>query len=175
MTKIGVGIGEDFPIEDKNAAGAEAGATVGEEPGPAGAAHEDEHDHGFGPCGWGRYSDESYEDWRARREEWRRRRYEWRAQRREWRRRYREEQQRRYGRGDPLYYYWGLPGVLRVVLIIAAAMLIFRLVADAPLIILGVAVVGVLYAAHRHYGPFHDRDFAPPSSGHNGTPPAQGT
>ncbi|MBU6443504.1 MAG: hypothetical protein KGR48_06305 [Alphaproteobacteria bacterium] len=173
MTKIGVGVGEDFPIEDRNAAaaGAEAGAAPGDE---AGAARQGDYDPGYGPCGWSRQAGESYEDWRARRDDWRRQRHEWRAQRREWRRRYREEQQRRYGPGDPFYYYWGLPRVLRIILIVAVAMLIFRLVADAPLIILGAAVLAVLYAAHRHYGPFHDRDFTPPSSGTSGTPPAQG-
>ncbi len=175
MTKIGVGIGEDFPIEDRSGAAAASGGTAAPE---GEGAHqnpgEGPHEAGYGPCGWSRYAGESEEDWHARRDAWRRQRYEWRQQRREWRRRYREQMRMRHGPGDPLYYYWGLPRVLRIVLIVAAIMLVFRIVAAAPLIILGAAVLGVLYAAHRHYGPFHDRDYAPPSAGSNGAPPAQG-
>ncbi len=157
MTKIGVGVGEEFPIEDKP----ERPAGGGPEQGSA------NHRRDAG-CGWGHGSD-SYEDWRDRRDDWRARRSEWRARRREWRRRYRDEMRMHYGPGDPYYFYWGLPRILRIVIVIAAIMLVFRLIADAPFIILGMGLLAVLYIAHRHREEEaqyrHDAPPPPPPSG----------
>lgn len=152
MAKIGVGVGEEFPINDRPENG-------GAESGPGPDARQ-EH-----CCGWD--SDEDYEDWRAWREERRARRHEWRARRREWRRRYREEMRARYAPGDPLYYYWGLPRILRIIVWIAVVVLVLRIVAHAPLIILAAALLGVFYLAHRHHEEAHYRDTppSPPSGG----------
>jgi len=185
MTKIGVGVGEDFPIkdqngEDQNAAG--AGATAGEGPGPAGLASEGEYDSGYGPCGWGRGSDESYEDWRARRDAWRRQRHEWRQQHREWRHRFkadmrafRHEMRARY-RGS-YRSHRRFPAAPLVVAAVVLSLLLtgfFTVIFHAPMLVLGMVLLAVLYGAHRHYGPFRDHDYAPPPSGPNGAPPAQG-
>lgn len=157
MTKIGVGVGEDFPIEDKP----EHASDEGPEPG----AGQHRRDEGYG-CGWG---PDSYDDWRDWRDDWRAHRAEWRARRREWRRRYREEMRMRHGYGDPYYYYWGLPRVLRIVIVIALIMLTFRLIAEAPFIILGLGLLAVLYIAHRrHEETAHYRQDGPPP------PPAGG-
>lgn len=146
MTKIGVGVGEEFPIEDKPGQESGAGRTSG----------ENRRDDGYG-CG-----PDSYEDWCDWREERRARRAEWRARRREWRRRCAEERRMRYGPGDPYYYYWGLPRILRIVLVVAAIMLIFRVLAEAPFIILGLGLLAVLYAVHRHHEDVRYREDMPP-------------
>ncbi len=150
MTKIGVGVGEEFPIDDKPENG-----------GAEGAHGRDEARADDGCCGW----DEDYEDWRARRYGWRARRHEWRARRREWRRRYSEEMRAKYGPNDPLYYYWGLPGFVRVIIWIAAAVLALRIVAHAPLIVLALALLAVLYVVHRHREDAR-HDMPPPPQGH---------
>ena len=152
MTKIGVGVGEDFPIDDKSENKSGDGPHRG-----AGGYRRDE---GSGR-GWGCGPDD-YEDWRERRAEWR-------AQRRAWRRRYREEMRMRHGPGDPYYYYWGLPRILRIVLVVAVIMLTFRLIADAPIIILGAALLAVLYVVHRRHEEETQcrRDVPPPPSGGN--------
>ncbi|MDE3115780.1 MAG: hypothetical protein KGL26_09300 [Pseudomonadota bacterium] len=182
MTKIGVGVGEDFPIKDQNGEDKNAaGAAAGEAPGPAGSAPEGEYDSGYGPCGWGRGPGESYEDWRARRDAWRRQRHEWRQQRREWRHRFkadmrafRHEMRARYrGQG----YGRRFPVAPLVVAAVVLSLLLtgfFTVIFNAPVLVLGVVLLAVLYAAHRHYGPLHDYDYTPPPSGPNGAPPAQG-
>ena len=149
MAKIGVGVGEDFPIEDKP----EHEAGAGPERNSGNHRRDSGHD-----CGWGCGPDD-YEAWRA----WRN---EWRSRRREWRRREREARRMEYGPGHPPYYYWGLPKILRIVVMIAAIMLIFRIVAAVPLVLLGLAVLGGLYIAHRHHEDGRYRhDMPPPPSG----------
>ena len=73
----------------------------------------------------------------------------------------------RHGPGDPYYYYWGLPRILRIVVVVAAIMLTFRLIADAPFIILGAALLAGLYVVHRRHEEEAQcrRDVQPPSSG----------
>ena len=152
MTKIGVGVGDEFPIEDKPEGA--AGAGEGPDRGPRTERGGEADGCGYGP--------DNYEDWREWREEWRARRAEWRARRREWRRRYHEEMRTRHGEHDPYSYYWGLPRILRIVIVIALIVLTFRLVAAAPFVILGLALLAALYVAHRHHEESHYRHDAPP-------------
>ena len=71
MSKIGVGIGEDFPADDTKPAEAPGENDRGD--------RRNDDTHRCDPC-----SDAQYE---ARREAWRK----WREQRREWRRQWRDE------------------------------------------------------------------------------------
>jgi hypothetical protein len=149
MSKIGVGVGEDFPVDDGHGAGQSAG-------------------QGGGPRG-PRSEQDEFEDWKRRRDQWRSQREQWRAQRDEWRARrrafkrkireaahesfgqdwdgYRYEQyrrSRRHGFG-PL---WVLIPVLGVVLFFSLIAAIFK----APFAILAViAICALVYSHHNRY------------------------
>lgn len=174
MTKIGVGIGEDFPIEDKPGASPGAGTGQGEEaPGP----HEYDPDGDSRYTGWGYCCDWDREDWYRRRAEWRRARHEWRRQRHEWRRRFRAEMRARgyRGRGFPFF-----PFVPLLVVLIVFSLLITGLMTvlfSAPFAVLGLLFVAVLYGVHRShrhgYGDYGATPASGPAEGPaNGTPPA---
>jgi len=179
MTKIGVGVGEDFPIEDKpGATSGEAG--LGPGPGPSGSGpHEYDaaSDHRFAGCGhgWNR------EDWRASRAEWRSHRRQWRAEHREWRRRFKAEMRARVRNGEIPFPFFPFVFPLIPILIgfSVLALLITGLVtivASAPFVVLGLALLFVLYAAHRrhyHHG-YRYYDATPTDAPPSSTPPAEG-
>ena len=160
MSKIGVGVGEDFPVDD-----------------------------GAGKTGPGDDDRAEYEDWRRRRDEWRSKREqyraeqdEWRARRDEWRDRKRafkekvrsaaretfgpewdayRDARRRYG-----HYYWpfsyGMMRILGIVLVIALISEVFK----APLLFLGLGAVAWFFFHHHHGYGRRDYDFdARPASG----------
>lgn len=155
MGKFGVGIGDEFPIEDQKPS-----------------------ENAGGPSGPG---DPDYE---RRREEWRKAREAWRDQRRQWReewrarwrehkRAIREEMRARYG--DDAYAFYGhdrwhshggwhgsygghrfLLHALMIAGLVALAIAIF----SHLYIVFGLAVLGALYYAYRRDADYFD--FMPP-------------
>ena len=154
MARIGVGVGEDFPIEDRPPSGGDAG------PGPHEYnPYEDRHAY----CGWGGDGG-GYEDWRARRAEWR-------QQRRERRRRFRDEMRARgYGRyRGPFFPLFPLLIAAFVITLLIAGLV--TVVAAAPFVALGLVLLIVLHIAHRrHYR--STWDYPPPPSGPSHPPSA---
>ena len=153
MSKIGVGVGEDFPVDDGHGAGAA---------GPQGPRSEQEE----------------FEDWKRRRDQWRSQREQWRAQRDEWRARkrafkqkireaahesfgqewdgYRYEQYRRSRGFGPI---WAVIPILGIVLFISLIAAIFK----APFVFLGViAICAVVCAHHNRYRFRHHYDYDMP-------------
>ena len=135
MSKIGVGVGDEFPVDDgsnpqntTNNTGASAGPRTPEDD----RAEFEE---------WKRRRDAwraQREQWRAQHDEWQRRKHEWKAQWRESKHAFREEMRakfgddrgtggRRYGRGRfPVpFLAYGLPRILGIILVVAV--LIFAL------------------------------------------------
>lgn len=190
MTKIGVGVGEDFPIEDRPPSGGgegQPGASSGEAAqgehqsalGPGPHEYDASGDHRFagcGPGGWDR------EEWRAHRADWRRNRRQWKAEHREWRRRFKAEMRARIWGGEfprvfPFpFLYLLLPMLIGLTVFAILVTGVVTLVASAPFVILGLALLFILYAAHRRHYRHGYRYYdatptdAPPSS----TPPAEG-
>jgi hypothetical protein len=161
MTKIGVGVGEDFPMEDRP-----SGQGGGE--GPPGG------------CGWSQDWDSA--EWRARREEWRQQRREWRARHREWRGNFRAEMR---ARGYGGWYFFPLVPIIVIAFLLTLLVTgLITVIASAPVVVFGLILAGVLYAVHRHH-PLHryahdyysprlaDADATPTSGGRtqNGNPP----
>jgi len=180
MSKIGVGVGDEFPVDDgnnnpnnANSTGANAGPRTPEDDR---AEFED----------WKRRRDAwrtQKEQWRAQRDEWHRRRHEWKAQWRENKRAFRDEMKsqfgdddsyggRRYGRGRFPFMAYGLPRILGIVLVVAV--LIFA-ISHIGYILAGLAAIALLWVAYHHYGhdpldlPYGRRDYGRPI---NNPPPA---
>jgi hypothetical protein len=196
MTKIGVGVGEDFPIEDRPG-GSQSGAEGGGQSNPAGGAGPDEpggpgegqessnpgpheydaaRDRRYGGCGWG-YGDWDREEWRRNRAEWRRHRHEWKARHREWRRRFRAEMRARGYRGFPFFFFPLIPMLIGLTVFAILVTGVVTIVAAAPVFILGLALLFVLYAAHRRRDRYYDCRYyeaTPTDRPSNGTPPAEG-
>ena len=157
MSKIGVGVGDDFPVDDgapKNTGGPEA---------PRDDRAEFEE--------WKRRRD-SYraqrEAWRAQRDEWRSRRDEfkahWKEQSRAWRDDVREEFQGAGGRGRyrrrGYFPYFGYGFVIRLLVAVTLLAIVFFAISHIGYILAGLAAVAVLFVAWHHYG--HDPfDIAP--------------
>ena len=139
MSKIGVGIGEDFPVDD-------------------GSGGDDRAEYEA----WKRRRDE----WRAKREQWRQEQEDWQARRAEWRARKRAFKEKvraaaretfgpeynayrdargRYGHYWPFGY--GVMKILGIVLVIALVSEIFR----APLLFLALAGGVWFFFFHRHH------------------------
>ena len=181
MTKIGVGVGEDFPIEDRPPSGGgedkpEGEGGSGPDKGPGPHEYDAAHDHRYGGCGWD-YGRWDREEWRRNRAEWRRHRHEWKARHREWRRRFRAEMRERGYRGFPFFFFPLIPMLIGLTVFAILVTGLVTIVAAAPFFILGLALLFVLYAAHRRH--YHHYDYryyeATPTDGpSNGTPPAEG-
>jgi Flp pilus assembly protein TadB len=166
MSKFGVGVGDDFPIDDNN--------------GREQAQPQDDR--------------AEYEEWKRRRDAHRAQREEWRRQREEWRDRKRAFKERvraaaresfgpRYGEYEDGYYHhsgwrsghrrggfpflvWPALGLLIPILIIALLVSVIAAVFKSPFVFLGLAVLAFLFIAHRHHhhhdhfrGPHGDYDF----------------
>src|SRR6185312_999209 len=166
MSKFGVGVGDDFPIDDNN--------------GREQAQPQDDR--------------AEYEEWKRRRDAHRAQREEWRRQREEWRERKRAFKERvraaaresfgpRYGEYEDGYYHhsgwrsghrrggfpflvWPALGLLIPILIIALLVSVIAAVFKSPFVFLGLAVLAFLFIAHRHHhhhdhfrGPHGDHDF----------------
>ena len=200
MSKVGVGVGEDFPLDDENGNG-----TAGQQ-GPRSEA-DDRAD---------------YEDWKRRRDAWRAEREArradreaWRANREEWRARkhafkrklkeaihdsFGDERNWRSdtGRGGEPYYHWrprfwplgafgmGL-GVLALAVPILLLVLFFSLISaafKAPFVILAIfAMCWIVFGmSHRRHDPrrgrryYYDSDIETPPGPRPSSPPpsAQG-
>jgi len=166
MSKIGVGVGEDFPVDDSK-----------------GDNDRAEYE------AWKRRRDEwraKREQWRQDRAEWQQRRDEWRARRRAFKQKVRDAARETFGPEYDAYrdargrygHYWpfsyGMLRILGIVLVIALISEIFR----APLLFLALAAGAWFFFFHRHHGYAHsgcdydlDGQAAPPSSAQPSQPP----
>jgi Flp pilus assembly protein TadB len=162
MSKIGVGVGDEFPVDD--------GAPKPPPTNPDPAAQEQADRAEFEE--W-KHRRDAYraqrEAWRASREEWRRRRHDWkdqwRAQRRAWRDEFHDGRHGRSRGAYPFHY-----GPWRIVAAVAAVALIIFALSHIGLFIVGLAALAVLFVAYHHYG--HDPlDFGPHDTGR---PPPSG-
>jgi hypothetical protein len=147
MGKFGVGVGDDFPIDDGNKP--ETGAA------DAGADHAKDREE----------YERRREEWRKQRDEWRARRNQWRD---EWRRRKREfraEMHKRYGDDyDGHDHHWHYSGdhvvkLLGLLGLVAVTIMIFSHI----YILMGLIVLAGLYFAYRRGGLDH---FDFPRHGH---------
>ncbi|MBL6853251.1 MAG: hypothetical protein ISS15_08090 [Alphaproteobacteria bacterium] len=183
MSKIGVGVGDEFPVNDGNNPNQNTNANTNS--GSAGATPPQDDRAEFEE--WKRRRDAwraQREEWRARRDEWKQRRHEWKQQWRENKRAFREEMRakfgddfayggRRYGRGrfPAPFFAYGLPRVLGIILVVAVV--IFA-ISHIGYILAGLAAIALLWAAYHHFG--HDPlDLGPPrdySRPINNPPPA---
>src|SRR5690348_8934013 len=125
MSKIGVGVGDEFPVNDGNNPNTTSNSTGANPPDDDRAELEE----------WKLRRDAwraQKEQWRAQRDEWQRRRHEWKQQWRENKRAFRDEMRarfgddydnyggRRYGRGRfPFVGFYGLPRLLGIILAFA--------------------------------------------------------
>ena len=148
MSKFGVGVGDDFPVDDGSGQGAG---------GDRGSPRDDR---------------EEFEAWKRRRQSHRAQREQWRAQREEWRARKRafkekiraaaresfgdDWEDRRYDRRG--YRRHGFPFPLLALIPILALVLIVSLIAailKSPFIFLALAAVAIFFIAHyrdhRHF------------------------
>lgn len=168
MTKIGVGVGDDFPVDDG-----------GGNPGASGQGPKSEQ--------------EEFEDWKRRRDEWRARKRAFKAHIRQTVRQaaresfgqdwdeYRDARRRHYRRhGFPFIFWplWALIPILGIALFVSLIAAIFK----SPFLFLGLAVLAFAFMAYRHnrwhgrHG-FCDYDFdtrpaagpSPSGSQNNGT------
>jgi len=163
MSKIGVGVGEDFPVDD-------------------GKGEDDRAEFEA----WKRRRDEwraKREQWRQERDEWQQRRDEWRARKRAFKQKVRDAARDTFGPEYDAYRdarvryraYWpfgyGVLRIIGIVLVIALISEIFR----APLLFLALAGGAWFFLVHRHHrhaGCDYDFD-AQPASGPAPAQPAQ--
>lgn len=193
MSKFGVGVGDDFPVDDGNGRG------EGGDQGPP----RDER--------------EEFEDWKRRREAHRARREQYRQQRAEWQERKRAFKEKiraaaRESFGDARYdddrgyrgwhsghrrsrfpfFLWPAIGIMIPILFIALLVAIIAAVFKSPFVFLGLVLLAFMFFGFRHHrwaGPGHrhwhghwhggsdgyDFDLKPTSSSTGGstqTPPA---
>jgi hypothetical protein len=161
MSKIGVGIGDDFPLDDGHGGG--AGGSQG-----AGASQDTPQSERDEFEAWKRRRDAR----RAEREYWRSQREEWRARKREFKRRIREAARESFGDrgdwhdryGDGHYHwrprFWGLwllVPVLGILLFFSLVSAVFK----APFVFLALVAIGAFFFMHhgRYRFPHDHRDF----------------
>jgi hypothetical protein len=168
MSKIGVGVGDEFPVDDgnkpNNANNNGTGATGSGAPPDDRAEFEE----------WKRRRDADRaqrEQWRAQREDWHRRKDEWKQQWREQRRTWRDQMRAQHGdgaNGDFAYpyggrryygrgrfpWFFGGHGVARLLGLFAVIALVIFAISHIGYIIAGLVAVAVLFAAYHHFG--HD-------------------
>jgi hypothetical protein len=164
MSKIGVGVGDEFPVDDGNKPNNNTNTTGTGAPPDDRAEFEE----------WKRRRDAyraQREQWRAQREDWHRRKDEWKQQWRDQRRAWQDQARaaggdagyagfaypqggrRYYGRGRFPWFFGG-HGVARLLgLFLVIALVIFA-VSHIGYIIAGLVAVAVLFAAYHHFG--HD-------------------
>jgi hypothetical protein len=148
MGKLGVGIGDDFPVDD--------GKPENGSPDPDYEKQREE---------WRRKSDE----WHRAREEWRERRRQWRDEWRKKKREFRQEMKARYGDAfddHDHYNHWHTDShhvmrIIAIVALIAVTIMIFSHI----YLLFGLLVLAGLYFAYR--GGFDHFDFP-----HHAGPPA---
>jgi Flp pilus assembly protein TadB len=152
MSKLGVGVGDEFPIDDGNPAGGNASGGPGT----------------------------NNPDYEARRAEWRRQREAWREQRRqlrdqwraEWRekkRAFKEEMRAKYGEDFDLHgyghggygRYWRGHHLLRFLFILGLIMIVITLL-NHVVVLFGLVVLAGLYLAYRGGLDHFDLTMPPP-------------
>lgn len=164
MSKFGVGVGDEFPMDDGGR---------GNQPG--------------GDQGQPRDDREEFEEWkrrrdahRAQREAWHRQREEWRERKRAFKEKVRQAARETFGEGHDDYGYrgdwrsggrrhrggfpflvWPAVGLLIPILIVATFIAIIAAVFKSPFVFLGLIVLGFLFFAHRHHHRYRD-DFRRP-------------
>jgi hypothetical protein len=149
MSKYGVGVGDDFPIDDKDNG----------QPQDERAEFEE----------WKRRRDA----YRAQRDEWRRQREEWRERKHAFKERVRQAARETFGegygdryqddwrsggrrhRGGFPFLVWPAVGLLIPILIVATFIAIIAAVFKSPFVFLGLIVLGFLFFAHRHHHRYH--------------------
>jgi hypothetical protein len=181
MSKIGVGIGEDFPVDDGQP---RASRGDGREDGPRREGYQGD----YRPRDDGRDDDaeyaarrEAHRAWREQRREWKRQwRDEWRARRRDFRDRFKDSyydgaSRPYWGFGHP--FYWGPRSTGRVIAIVAVVAIVALAFSHIYLILGGLVLLALFWAAHhRGYDPFdlpqhrYDRPEPPPAQA---KPPAE--
>lgn len=165
MSKFGVGVGDDFPVDDGrgNAAGADQGQRA-DNPGDDRAEYEE----------WKRRRDAQ----RAQRDEWRRQRDGWKARKRAFKERVRAAARESFGqewddyrRGQNRFdghrhrfpfFFWPVFGLLIPILIVAIFISLISAVFKSPFLFLGLVLLAFLFFSHRHHH-YRDRyrDFGP--------------
>ena len=187
MSKLGVGVGEDFPLDDGN--GGSQGQNQGS--GQGGQGPQTPPDERAEYEEWKRRR----EQWRAQREEWRRRRDEWHARKRAFKERMRKAAYESFGpdwdgRTYRRPHFWPLGafgltlGALVLAVPILLLVLFFSLISaafKAPFVVLGVIALAFVLIGWRHryrsrhyfghgphsgYGPYdYDLDLKPSRRG----------
>ena len=150
MSKFGVGVGDDFPIDEGKP----------REAAPAGAGPDYEKER---------------EEWRKQREEWREKRRQWHDEWRRKRRQFREEMRARYGGdfSDGEHWSWrwyGEPNHLFRLLGILALIVVTIMIFSHIYILFGLIVLAGLYFAYR--GGFDHFDYPHMSAPPRPNPPA---
>lgn len=195
MSKIGVGVGDEFPVDDSNNQNSNTG------PGSSAPRSDQEEFEA-----WKRRRDAyraQRDAWRAQKEEWRRRRDEWKDQARAWRDEAKAEAREwRDANGGDYYYDRGayrygrrfrghfVPyGLMRVLGIVAVVALVIYAISHIGYILAGLAAIAVLFAAYHYFGhdpldlPYGrgghgDRDYTAPrhpsGNGNGNTPSTNG-
>lgn len=181
MSKFGVGVGDDFPVDD--------GGRGNQQGGGQGRPQDDREEYEE----WKRRRDE----YRARREEWRRQRDEWRARRRAFKEKVRQaaresfdprwdDDHPRYGgyrRGHYPFFIWPTLGLLIPILILALVVSLIAAIFKSPFAFLVLIALGFAFFAWRHHhAPGHygyggscrdyDFDLKPTNGGRQNRSPA---
>jgi len=183
MGKFGVGVGDDFPVDDGR------GNAGGGDQGPTDPPRDDRAE---------------YEEWKRRREEWRAQREHWRRQRDEWRARkrafkekvrqaarenfgrdwdeYRDRRDGYYGRSHRFpFFLWPLIGLLIPILIVAMLISLVAAIFKSPFLFLGLCSLAFAFFVWKHdrrrhfyYGPYREYDFDLKPSNGPSQPPQPG-
>ena len=186
MTKYGVGVGDDFPLDD----GGRGNPPGGEQGQPRDDREEFEE--------WKRRRDE----YRARREEWRRQRDEWRARRRAFKEKVRAAARESFGargngyrdgdyygwrhgdrRGHFPFFVWPAIGILIPILVLALIVSLIGAIFKSPFAFLALVALGFgVFAWRHHHVPHHygysgacsdyDFDLKPTDGGRQNRSPA---
>jgi hypothetical protein len=179
MSKFGIGVGDDFPVDDGR--GNDTGA--GQEPPQDDRAEYEE---------WKRRRDA----YRAQREAWRRQREEWRERKRAFKERVRQAARESFGeapyddhrqgwrsggrrhRGGFPFLVWPAVGLLIPILIVATFIAIIAAVFKSPFLFLGLVALAFLLFGYRHHhhhddfrGPDYDFDLKPANGPRPPQPP----
>ncbi|MGN6516689.1 MAG: hypothetical protein ACTHLR_12725 [Rhizomicrobium sp.] len=192
MGKFGVGVGDDFPVDD---GGRGNGNNANQEP-PRDERAEFEE---------GKRRPDEYsarrEEWRRQREEWRNDREEWRARRRAFKEKIRQAARESFGarsdyddrydygghnNGRFPFFLWPAIGLMIPILILALVISLIAAIFKSPFAFLALLALGVAFFMwrhgqyhHRHYG-YHghhrdyDFDLKPTYGGRQNPPPPKG-
>jgi hypothetical protein len=183
MSKIGVGVGDEFPVDDS----ANANPNTPSTPQDDRAEFESWKQRRDAWRAQQQARREQRDAWHAQRDamkqEWRKRRHEWRAQAHQWRDEMRGEFETR---GDDGYRYgprwhggWHRHGGAKLLGLVAILALVIFAVSHIGTILMSLAAVAVLVIAWHHFGPGGHRfdhyryagPTAPPSTSAPSAPP----